>query len=168
MPLTQKHYETIKADFEKHDGWQLSLELVNNQYLVRDYLPDYPKEMHFSFKANSMEWGQFSNLQHAPNVFVIKTSVATTGDLIFYSLGKETTRQQISLNLTFEVPCLYVPDADFISYLRESVVIMTAQLHTITEFDKIVLEEFNNSRCYNRWNFGSYDSISDFGQIEFC
>jgi hypothetical protein len=164
MAITQKHYDSIKADFEKNDGWQLSLELVNHQYLIRELLPDYPNEMRFSFKAKNMEWGSFSHVEHEPNVFVFKTSVATTGDLIFYTLGKETDRKAISLNFAIEVPCLYVPDADFISYLRESVVIKTGELHTITDFDTIVLDEFNKLTMLPPLDFGIYSSIWPFNE----
>lgn len=162
--ISQKHYDEIKAYFEKDEGWMLSLQFFNHQYLVKEFLPDYPNEMDFSFKVKTIEWDNFSHVQYEHDVFTIKTSLSTVGDLIFYHELKESDRKEISLNLAIEIPCRYVEDADFISYLPESVLAMRNELKTILAFDDIVLSEYNKLGSLKPLDFGIYDRIWPFNE----
>lgn len=164
MSIHQKHYNSIKADFEKNDGWMLSQQLWNHQYLVREFLPKYPDEMDFTFKAKIITWNEFSFVQLEHDVFVIKTSLTAIGDLIFYTIHKESDRREIQLKLTLEVPCRHVPDADFISYFPESVRVMNNELSTVVEFDEIVLNEFNKLTSLKPLDFGIYDRTWPFNE----
>jgi hypothetical protein len=159
MSIGQKHYNSLKADFEKDNGWALSLQFVNHQHLVKEFLDDYPNEMNFSFKAKAITWKGFAHVQHEYDIFTIKTELHTVGDLIFYKIGKETDRKEISLDLVIEVPCRLTLPADFISYLPESIVAKTLGLKTITDFDEIVMGEFNRLAVLKPLDFAIYNSI---------
>lgn len=162
MAISQKHFNRIKADFEKDRGWMLSLQFVNNQYLVKDYLSGFPNEMDFSFESKTISWNQFSFVQHEHNVFVIKTSLHTVGDLIFYDNLKESHRKEIALDVFVDVPCAYVPEGDFISYHEESVIVKTKELETITSFDQIVFNKYNLLSVLKPLDFAIYNQIWPF------
>lgn len=146
MGISQKHYDHIKADFENEDGWLLHLHFVNKQYLVKDFLFDYPDEQDFLFHAKKMEWSAFSfeRSSEERNDYKIRTILHAEGDLIFYEQLKEFNRKSISVNLYVEIPCQYIAESDSIYYLRDSIEIITEDLRTIKAFDRIVLGEFED------------------------
>lgn len=166
MGISQKHYNEIKADFEKDSGWLLSLHFSNKQYLVKNFLDDYPDESDISFRSTKIEWDRFSTEQFTEehDVFKIKTSLYVEGDLIFYDQLKESNCKSISLNLYVEIPCRYVAESDFIHYLRESIEIMTEDLRDTKAFDEIVLKEFDSLIMLKPLDFGIIQGIWPFNQ----
>lgn len=166
MGISQKHYDEIKTDFEKDNGWLLSLHFSNNRYLIKNFLDNYPEDSHISFRATKMAWNTFSfeRFTEEHDVFKIKTSLHVEGDLIFYDQLKESNRKPISLNLNTDIPCRYVADSDFILYSRESIEVTTDNLKTINTFDEIVLKKFEDLTMLKPLDFGIMDRIWSFNE----
>ncbi len=165
MPILPRHYDEIKSEFEKDKGWLLRLHLTNKQYLIKEFLPEYPHDDSIGFEAESFNWYEFSNTAtEREDVFIIKASFLVIGSLILYDQLRESLRKEIRLNITAEILCTYYADSGSILYIPEDFTILTGDLKKISSFDAVVLREFNNLTMLKPLSAGIYDKTWSFNE----
>lgn len=165
MGILQKHYDQIKTEFEKDNGWLLRLHFTNKKHLIKEFLPEYPYKQSIGFHAQSFQWYEFSTLTtEREDVYIIKASFVTVGDLILYDNHRESSRRQITIDITAKITCTYYAESDAIAYLREHFEILTGQEKKIDSFDGIVLKEFQKLTMLQVLNTGLYDQTWPFNE----
>lgn len=163
-----KDFEEIKNHFEKENGWQIRLHLVNNKWLLRDYLTGTPKSSEIGYESSSYNWGEytFEKIDHDyEDVWKFKAKLITKGDLIFYSDLVESGRKQITLKLWITIVGRYNEELSNFWYITDGITIEDEKLNTINNFDRIILEEYNGLSVLQTLDYDVLTTLWPYNEI---
>jgi hypothetical protein len=151
-----KDFEEIKDYFEREDGWQIRLHLVNNKFLIGDYIPENTKSTEIGYESNSFEWAEytFDKLDHdLDDVWKFKTKLVTKGDLISYKNLVEDGRKQITLCLWITIVGRYNQALSNFWFIHDGITIADEKLNIINDFDRVILQEYNELTVLESLNY---------------